>query len=509
MSKRFVGLARVSSREQEREGFSLDVQEEALRRYAERHGGRLEHLYRIAETASKRQERKTFKDMLAYVKAHASEVDGLLFYKVDRAARNVFDYVELERLEADHNVPVIYVTQPTENTPAGRMQRRMLANMASFFTEQQSVDVREGHARRVQSGLFVGSAPYGYRNVRIDGRGLVEVDTERASTVRRIFELYAYHGHTLDSLRETLGREGIIYLRSQAAFPRSTLHRMLRDRSYIGEVRYHGQWYAGTHEPIIDRATWDRVQVLLGERIYRAHELTYAGELVTCGHCGRPITGESKIKKTRTGEREYTYYRCTRYASADHPRIRVTEAQLDEQVLILFGKMRIEDQRVRDWVVEVLRARARATQDEARSRTAGVRRELAGIEAQRDRLLNLHLLDEIEASTFSRKDTELRDRAAHLRLQLEAGDRGQSEHADLAIKAFELSQKLAEKWLTADYSAKRQILDILCLNLSLDGATLVPTMRKPFDLLAEGLIREETRGDWIRTSGLLLPKQAL
>ncbi len=48
-----------------------------------------------------------------------------------------------------------------------------------------------------------------------------------------------------------------------------------------------------------------------------------------------------------------------------------------------------------------------------------------------------------------------------------------------------------------NYSAKRQILDILCLNLSLDGVTLVPTMRKPFDLLAEGLISKETRGDWI------------
>ena len=35
----YVALARVSSREQEREGFSLDVQEEALTRYAVQHGG--------------------------------------------------------------------------------------------------------------------------------------------------------------------------------------------------------------------------------------------------------------------------------------------------------------------------------------------------------------------------------------------------------------------------------------------------------------------------------------
>lgn len=55
--KRYAGLARVSSREQEREGFSLDVQVDALRRYAEREGGKVDPLFRIAETASKRDER--------------------------------------------------------------------------------------------------------------------------------------------------------------------------------------------------------------------------------------------------------------------------------------------------------------------------------------------------------------------------------------------------------------------------------------------------------------------
>ena len=41
MSKNYLALARVSSREQEREGFSLDVQEDALRRYAQQHDGNI------------------------------------------------------------------------------------------------------------------------------------------------------------------------------------------------------------------------------------------------------------------------------------------------------------------------------------------------------------------------------------------------------------------------------------------------------------------------------------
>src|SRR5262245_34167630 len=47
--KRYVALARVSSREQEREGFSLEVQESALKNFAERSGGEIAKFYRLAE----------------------------------------------------------------------------------------------------------------------------------------------------------------------------------------------------------------------------------------------------------------------------------------------------------------------------------------------------------------------------------------------------------------------------------------------------------------------------
>ena len=67
--------------------------------------------------------------------------------------------------------------------------------------------------------------------------------------------------------------------------------------------------------------------------------------------------------------------------------------------------------------------------------------------------------------------------------------------ADIAVKAFELFRQLRSKWIKADYAAKRRILEITCLNFSLDGVTLVPTMRKPFDMLAEGLDFKNSRDD--------------
>ena len=77
--KRYVALARVSSREQEREGFSLAVQEDALRNFATREGGEIVKLFRIAETASKTDERKAFRELIAYAKKNADKLDGLLF----------------------------------------------------------------------------------------------------------------------------------------------------------------------------------------------------------------------------------------------------------------------------------------------------------------------------------------------------------------------------------------------------------------------------------------------
>ena len=495
--KQFVALARVSSREQEREGFSLEIQEDALQRYAEAQGGKIVKLYKIAETASKGDERKSFRELVAFAKKNAPGLDGLLFYKVDRAARNLFDYVELERLESEYGVPFISVSQPTDSNPAGRMMRRTLANMASFYTEQQSVDVKEGLQRRIQEGWFVGKAPYGYRNIRKNGRGIVEIDPEAGPHVRRIFELFAYHNLTLDSLSAKLDAEGRRFRESFPKFPRSSLHAILRDRAYIGELEFRGQWYPGKHEPLTDRATWDRVQTLLGGHIYQSHEMTYAGERIVCGHCGHPITGEKKTKRTKDGERQYIYYRCTYYNIQGHPRTRVTEADIDRQVLAVFDKMRIENPEVRDWVREVLKSQTKDAQSDSLAQRAEIQRQITLAVQQQNRIIDMRIDQEIDATIFAGKQTELRDRISGLKLQLDVIDRSHDEMCDLAVKVFELSQALRQTWLTADYATKRRILEIVFLNCQLVDVNLVPTIRKPFDVLAEGLLVQSSRGDRI------------
>src|SRR5258707_11720230 len=104
------------------------------------------------------------------------------------------------------------------------MQRRMLASMASFYTEQQSLDVREGLSRRVQFGLFVGLAPYGYQNKRVDGRSLVVMDEQKTKNIRLIFDFYAYQNCTIDGVVQRLADSGIKYSDSAPGWGRAKVH---------------------------------------------------------------------------------------------------------------------------------------------------------------------------------------------------------------------------------------------------------------------------------------------
>src|SRR3954463_7928813 len=124
-------------------------------------------------------------------------------------------YGKLLELEIGHGIPLIAVSQPTQNTPAGRMARNVMATMGTFFAEQLSVDVRQGIAQRVRDGKFPTVPPYGYRTDRSGGRSVVCVDTEPADNVKRVFHLYAFGHCTLDMIVSRLTDEGRVYKAKQ------------------------------------------------------------------------------------------------------------------------------------------------------------------------------------------------------------------------------------------------------------------------------------------------------
>jgi len=492
--KQFVAWARVSSIRQKKEGFSLEDQEQRLDDFAKRLDGVVVKLFKIAETASKREERTTFREFTTYVKRNSLRLAGMLFVKVDRAARNIRDWAELEELSESSDVPLFFPDQPSAETPAGRMQRRMSAVFASYQTDQQATDIRAGQKRRVESGLPLGRQ-YGYRLVRVNGRSLVEHDPIQSPKVRRIFELYAHQPLTLYELIDLLARQGVPYTDRQPRFDKSVLYRILTNRVYLGEVGYQGQWYPGTFAPLVERETFQLAQDRLGGRVMHKPQITFAGQLMRCGHCGHVVTGEKKRKKSPDGTvRHYTYYRCTHYHTPGHPRVRMTEMEVDRQFVAVFADLRIDDPAIRQWFTDVIRTTAHHGQRDNDARKTDLLRQQQQVDLKLKTLLDLRMENEIGADEYAAKRAELRERQSAIRLQLEVSDLDAEQIADRALAAFELSQSLVQRWVKADYTAKRTILEIMVKSALLNSENIEISLKKPFDVLSNGLSKTLSGG---------------
>jgi len=98
-----VIYARVSSKEQEKEGFSIPAQLKLLKEYAAANGFAIAQEYVDVETA-KETGRTAFGQMVAYLKEHPS-VRVMLVEKTDRLYRNLKDWVTLDELDVELHFP--------------------------------------------------------------------------------------------------------------------------------------------------------------------------------------------------------------------------------------------------------------------------------------------------------------------------------------------------------------------------------------------------------------------
>jgi len=68
---------------------------------------------------------------------------------------------------------------------------------------------------------------------------------------------------------------------------------------------------------------------------------------------------------------------------------------------------------------------------------------------------------------------------------------------DLAIQAFDFTQKAADVWRGSKIAGKQRILRAVSLNRTLSDVSLELEKRKPFSFLAERLAVRTSRGDRI------------
>ncbi len=98
--RRAVIYARVSSKQQEEEGFSIPAQLKLLREYATEQAFEIVREFVDVETA-KKAGRENFGEMVEFLRRRHSTCRVVLVEKTDRLYRNLRDYVTLDELDLD------------------------------------------------------------------------------------------------------------------------------------------------------------------------------------------------------------------------------------------------------------------------------------------------------------------------------------------------------------------------------------------------------------------------
>lgn len=89
--------------------------------------------------------------------------------------------------------------------------------------------------------------------------------------ITKLYTWFAGGEYSLKELAQKAYVEGFRFRVSRNKIPVATLHKILRRRIYMGEFDYAGRTYQGIHEPLIERATWERVQEILDRRHEKKH----------------------------------------------------------------------------------------------------------------------------------------------------------------------------------------------------------------------------------------------
>lgn len=197
-----------------------------------------------------------------------------------------------------------------------------MATMAEFYSRNLSTEAKKGIAEKAKRGGTIGYAATGYINtttrvVGDDGISreakTVIPDPARAPHISWAFQEYDRGETSLSALTISLAARGLTTRDSRAIgkpLSRASVHRMLSNPYYAGKVVHRGVIYDGVHEPLVDQATFARVQDRLanrkvaGDRSWRRDH--YLKGSLVCARCGSRL-GYS-LNSGKGGQ--YAYFFC-------------------------------------------------------------------------------------------------------------------------------------------------------------------------------------------------------
>src|SRR6476619_786233 len=188
--KQAVIYARVSSKEQEKEGFSIPAQLKLLKEYGAAQGFGIAEEYVDVETA-KQTGRAAFGAMVAFLRAHPS-IRALLVEKTDRLYRNLKDWVTIDELDVEIHFPKEGVVLSRESRSSEKFMHGIKVMMAKNYIDNLSEEARKGMQEKAEQGIWPTKTPLGYRNITgPDGKKIIVTDLALSPIVAQMFEWYA------------------------------------------------------------------------------------------------------------------------------------------------------------------------------------------------------------------------------------------------------------------------------------------------------------------------------
>lgn len=482
-----VSYARVSSKDQEREGYSIPAQNQLLRSYAMNRDVTVLREFVDAETA-KVAGRTGFGEMLAFLRKNKA-CRILLVEKIDRLLRNLKDWVTVDELDLEIHLVKENIIISRDSRSSEKFIYGIKVLMAKNFIDNLSEETKKGMLEKARQGIWPSCAPLGYLNVMgEDGKRTIVPNLDLAPIIRSMYERYATGQHSLREIAKLARQDGMQYPKSKLPVPTSTIHKILRNRIYCGDFDFDGKTYAGKYEPIVSRDLWAKVQDVANGRNRTKpgpvrRDFAFSN-LIKCGHCGCAMVGE--LKKQR-----YIYYHCTGYRGKC-PEPYTREEILEERFGQLLKGLRFPNE-ILEWIVTALREShvdEKAFHDEAIAR---LQAEYRRLQSRIDAMYLDKLDGRIDVAFFDSKSAEWRAEQDRLLRDVETHQNANQTYVEEGVQLLHLAQRAHELFERQVAAEKRRLLSFLLSNCVWKGGVLTAEYRQPFDMLA--LAREAGSGD--------------
>ena len=326
---------RVSTEDQAKEGYSLEVQRETLEAFAKREGFEVYKVYSDDGISGYTSDRRPALAALL-ADAKGGKFGLVLVAKLDRFSRNLRDLLNLVDELCSYGAGFKSAGEPFDTTTsAGKLMFQQLGSFAEFERNRIAERVFPGMVKGVQRGNWQGAryAPYGYTYNK--AAKLLEVTPDEADVVRLIYALYLEGKSTL-AIGAALTKKGVRN-RKGNYFGTKTIGDILKNPIYTGKIVWNTHHYdktkktakgykyvknpanqvitaQGKHTHIISDEAFAQAQQLRAEKriaLRRAKPGDYLlSGLLFCGNCNHKLIGASSVSNHRTKATK-KWYRCS------------------------------------------------------------------------------------------------------------------------------------------------------------------------------------------------------